>query len=79
MERPIKKNYIDKKTKVELIADLEMYIEYLETLNKQLKILSISNQRELLIAFYKKMLNNMHKGYANETIEKHVDVFLKNK
>tara|TARA_R110000851_G_scaffold271759_1_gene424403 strand:- start:257 stop:526 length:270 start_codon:yes stop_codon:yes gene_type:complete len=30
MNRPIRKNYINKETKVQLIADLEMYIDFLE-------------------------------------------------
>jgi len=57
----------------------------LETLEKikalakaQLTIPVVSNNRELLIVFYGKMLNNMYKGYTNETIERHVDNFLKN-
>jgi hypothetical protein len=31
MERPNRKDYINKSTKVQLIADLEMYINYLES------------------------------------------------
>tara|TARA_R110000772_G_scaffold250065_2_gene364666 strand:- start:1182 stop:1361 length:180 start_codon:yes stop_codon:yes gene_type:complete len=30
MNRPIRKNYINKETKIQLIADLERYIDFLE-------------------------------------------------
>jgi len=43
MERPNRKDYINKKTKVQLIADLERYIDFLTKENEQLNILRVTN------------------------------------
>jgi hypothetical protein len=58
----------------QMVFDAQNFIRGYE---QALNILLVSKQREQLIAFYRKMLNNMYKGYTNETIERHVDKFLK--
>ena len=43
MKRPNRKVYIGKSTKIQLIADLELYIDHLELKNKQLEQMNSSN------------------------------------
>jgi len=45
MKRPNRKNYINNNTTTQLIADLEIYIDYLQTSIDQLH----NNQKELLL------------------------------
>jgi hypothetical protein len=59
MERPNRKEYIGKETRVQLIADLEIYIDHLEISNK-----NIINREKIAVASLKKMsslLNTLEK------------------
>ena len=43
MKRPNRKDYIQKASIIQLLADLEMYIDYLEAQNQALTIPVVSN------------------------------------
>jgi len=47
MERPNRKDYINKATKIQLIADQELYIDSLEAEIKQLRIGVVSHLLKL--------------------------------
>jgi uncharacterized Zn finger protein (UPF0148 family) len=48
MKRPNRKDYINKATKVQLIADQELYIDYLESKIKQLMLGGVVGRSEQL-------------------------------
>lgn len=67
MKRPNRKDYINKSTKIQLIADQELYIDFLETKIEQLRIGGVvSSKRKNTLELFMQLMEEFKEACSEE-------------